>query len=85
MPASYLIVGGSSDIAILLAKRLLKDQHNVTVLARDIARCSEIQELGAEIIQGDALNPSAVSAAVDATQARGNGSIQESHIWLVHY
>ncbi|MDA0649064.1 MAG: SDR family oxidoreductase [archaeon] len=75
MPASYLIVGGSSDIAILLAKRLLKDQHNVTVLARDIARCSEIQELGAEIIQGDALNPSAVSAAVDATQARGNGSI----------
>ena len=75
MPASYLIVGGSSDIAILLAKRLLKEQHNVTVLARDIARCSEIQELGAEIIQGDALDPSAVSAAVDAAQARGNGSI----------
>ena len=75
MPASYLIVGGSSDIAILLAKRLLKDQHNVTVLARDIARCSEIQELGAEIIQSDALNPSAISATVDATQARGNGSI----------
>ncbi len=75
MPASYLIVGGSSDIAILLTKRLLKAQHNVTVLARDIARCSEIQELGAEIIQGDALDPSAVSAAVDATQARGDGSI----------
>jgi len=75
MPASYLIVGGSSDIAIILAKRLLKAQHNVTVLARDVDRCSEIQALGAEIIQGDALDPSAVSAAVDATQARGNGSI----------
>lgn len=75
MPASYLIVGGSSDIAILLAKRLLKAQHNVTVLARDIDRCSEIQELGAEIIQGDALDSSAVSAAVGVTQERGNGSI----------
>ena len=75
MPASYLIVGGSSDIAILLAKRLLKEQHNVTVLARDIDRCSEIQALGAEIIQGDALDTSAVSAAVNATQERGNGSI----------
>ena len=75
MPASYLIVGGSSDIALILAKRLLKAQHNVTVLARDIDRCSEIQALGAEIIQGDALDPSAVSTAVDATQERGNGSI----------
>ncbi len=75
MTDSYLIVGGSSDIALILAKRLLKEQHNVTILARDIARCSEIQALGAEIIQGDALDASAVSAAVSAAQERGDGSI----------
>ena len=75
MPASYLIVGGSSDIALILAKRLLKSQHNVTVLARDIDRCSEIQELGAVIIQGDALDPLAVSTAVQVTKERGDESI----------
>ena len=75
MPASYLIVGGSSDIALILAKRLLKAQHNVTVLARDIDRCSEIEALGAVIIRGDALDPLAVSTAVQVTKERGDESI----------
>ena len=75
MPNSYLIVGGSSDIALILAKRLLENENSVTLLARDVARCSELEMLGAEVIQGDALDESAVSAAVDAAQMRGDGAI----------
>ena len=46
MPQSYLIVGGSSDIALLLAESLLDDGHAVTLLARDSARCQTLENRG---------------------------------------
>lgn len=75
MPESYLIVGGSSDIAIILAKRLLNNGSSVTVLARDVSRCVELQTLGVEVVQGDALNPESVNQAVQTSLERGGGAI----------
>ena len=66
MPQSYLIVGGSSDIALLLAESLLDDGHAVTLLARDSARCQTLENRGAELIQGDALDADLVQRAVQA-------------------
>ena len=54
MSKSFLLVGGSSDIARLLAKMLLDDGHNITLLARDAERVEELVAQGAELIDGDA-------------------------------
>ena len=56
MTASYLIVGASSDIALLLGQHLIDGGHSVTLLARDHARCAELEQQGAHVIQGDALD-----------------------------
>ena len=54
--ASYLIIGGSSDIAIVTAKKMLEQGLSVTCLARDESRVEELKSLGASIVIGDALD-----------------------------
>ena len=56
MSKSFLLVGGSSDIARLLAAMLLDDGHTVTLLARDAERVEELVMRGAELVVGDALD-----------------------------
>ena len=56
MSKSFLLVGGSSDIARLLARLLLDEGHNITLLARDADRVEELVAQGAELIVGDALD-----------------------------
>lgn len=75
MSASYLIVGASSDIALLLGQRLIDDGHSVTLLARDFARCTSLEQQGAHVIQGDALDSEAVVQAVQTAKDNGDGSI----------
>ena len=69
MSKSFLLVGGSSDIARHLASMLLDDGHHVTLLARDGDRVSELVGRGAHFVEGDALDESTVQAAV--THAAG--------------
>jgi NAD(P)-dependent dehydrogenase (short-subunit alcohol dehydrogenase family) len=64
MSKSFLLVGGSSDIARHLASMLLDDGHHVTLLARDGVRVSELVGRGAHFVEGDALDESTVQAAV---------------------
>ena len=75
MPKSYLIVGGSSDIAIVTAKNLLNGGHNVTLLARDISRLEELSEIGADVVEGDALDQQAVLSAIESALQSGDGTI----------
>ena len=83
MPQSYLIVGGSSDIALLLAESLLDDGHAVTLLARDSARCQTLENRGAELIQGDALDADLVQQAVQAAKTEVMEQLPASPIWSV--
>ena len=53
MKRSFLIVGGSSDIGLLLGKRILDNGDNLTLLVRDSARVSELASLGATVVVGD--------------------------------
>ena len=46
MSKSFLLVGGSSDIARHLATMLLDDGHHVTLLARDGERVADLVERG---------------------------------------
>ena len=71
MSKSFLLVGGSSDIARLLARMLLDEGHNITLLARDAERVEELVAHGAELIVGDALEEATVQAAVAHASQQG--------------
>tara|TARA_B100001094_G_scaffold83372_1_gene79699 strand:+ start:3478 stop:4209 length:732 start_codon:yes stop_codon:yes gene_type:complete len=75
MAKSFLIVGGSSDIAIITAKNLLAEGYNVTILARDVSRVNDLETLGANVIQGDALQQDIISSAIETTISNGDGEI----------
>ena len=72
---SYLIVGGSSDIAIVTAKKLLADGASVTCLVRDESRVAELVTLGAVVVQGDALDQESVTSAINSATQQGDGTI----------
>lgn len=75
MSKSFLLVGGSSDIARHLATMLLDDDHHVTLLARDGERVSDLVGRGAHLVEGDALDESIVQAAVGHAAELGEGGL----------
>lgn len=75
MKRSFLIVGGSSDIGLLLGKNILENGDNLTLLVRDPARVSELTNLGATVVVGDGLDEEIVSYSVDAAKELGLGKI----------
>ena len=75
MKRSFLIVGGSSDIGLLLGKNILENGDNLTLLVRDPARVSELANLGATIVVGDGLDEEIVSYSVDTAKELGLGKI----------
>ena len=81
MSKSFLLVGGSSDIARHLATMLLNDGHHVTLLARDSERVSDLVGRGAHLVEGDALDESIVQAAVGhAAELGENGLAGMAHL-----
>ena len=72
---SYLIVGGSSDIAKITAQKLLESQAAVTCLVRDKSRVEDLEALGATIVQGDALDQESISEAIAKASEQGDGQI----------
>lgn len=75
MSKSFLLIGGSSDIARHLGTMLLADGHSVTLLARDADRVAGLVEQGAEFVQGDALDEEAVQSAVAHAAEHGEGGL----------
>ena len=75
MAKSFLLIGGSSDIAQILAKELLDSGHLVTLLARDVDRISHLKEMCADIIEGDALDEAVVSSAVEHAKGRSEDGL----------
>ena len=73
--SSYLIIGGSSDIAIVTAKKMLEQGLSVTCLARDESRIEELKSLGASIVIGDALDQDSISSAIEIASQQGDGKI----------
>ncbi|MEL0100754.1 MAG: SDR family oxidoreductase [Euryarchaeota archaeon] len=75
MTESYLIVGGSSDIAKIVAKNLLESGYCVTLLARDESRISDLEQLGAKPIVGDSLDEDVLVQAISTASELGGGKI----------
>jgi NAD(P)-dependent dehydrogenase (short-subunit alcohol dehydrogenase family) len=80
MSNSFLLVGGSSDIALRLGERLLEDGHHVTLLARDVTRTQALADAGAHVVEGDALDEAAVQSAVDHANGLGEGLTGLAHL-----
>ncbi len=72
---SYLIVGGSSDIGIILCRDLLEEGAAVTLLARDSSRLAEFPEGKVGKFIGDANDEELVKEAVLSAISAGNGRL----------
>ena len=75
MAESYLLVGGSSDIARIVANELLSSGNHVTLVARDESRISDLVSKGARAVIGDSLNEESISEGISIASDLGNGSI----------
>jgi uncharacterized protein YbjT (DUF2867 family) len=67
MTESYLVVGGSSDIAQILVSELVEQGKQVTILARDSSRVEHLSNSGVSVIIGDALNSADLQSAIKKT------------------
>ena len=72
---SFLLVGGSSDIGILLTKKLVEGGNKVTLLVRDESRVSDLPEEMVERFVGDANDEGLVLEAVKSCITSGGGTI----------
>ena len=72
---SYLIVGGSSDIGIILCRDLLEEGAAVTLLARDSSRLAEFPEGKVGKFIGDANDEELVKEPVLSAISAGNGRL----------
>ena len=72
---SYLIVGGSSDIGIILCRALLEEGAAVTLLARDSSRLVEFPEGEVGKFIGDANDEELVKEAILSAISAGNGRL----------
>ena len=79
---SYLIVGGSSDIGIILCRALLEEGAAVTLLARDSSRLAEFPEGEVGKFIGDANDEDLVKEAVLSAISAGNGRL-DGVVYLV--
>ena len=75
MTESYLIVGASSDIARVIAEKLLQQGKSVTLLGRDISRLAALKQKGATVIAGDALDSESINLAIETALEQGGGKI----------
>ena len=75
MSDSYLIVGGSSDIARVVATNFLSSGKHVTLVARDESRVSDLINQGAKAIIGDSLDQEIIAEAIEVAMVSGGGKI----------
>lgn len=60
--ARYFVTGATGFIGGQLVRQLLRSGHEVVVLARTPAKAQDLQELGADVRQGDITDPASMRA-----------------------
>ena len=86
------VTGGTGFTGGYLVKRLVKEGHEVSVLARKTSNTEPLENLGVEIITGDITDRDLVSKAVNgcdqvyhiAAMYREGGGIGEKRFWDVN-
>ena len=72
---SFLLVGGSRDIGLMLAEKLIQRGDKVTLLVRDKSRTAGLPSESVQVLVGDANDESLVLAAVQSCLSLGDGKI----------
>ena len=72
---SFLVVGGSSDIGLILCKSLIEKGHSVCATGRDFSRMEELEKIGAMVRIGDATDEEFISKTVDEFSTMGKGKL----------
>ena len=75
MAESILIIGGGSDIAQHLARRLIDEGPKVTMLVRNNESLDEQIASKVAVVNGDALSPSDMATAIETATQQGDGKI----------
>lgn len=75
MAESILIIGGGSDIAQVLAEKLIEHQFKVTMLVRNPESLNEGISSKVAIVNGDALSPTDLAKAIEVAAEQGDGKI----------
>jgi NAD(P)-dependent dehydrogenase (short-subunit alcohol dehydrogenase family) len=73
MAESFLIIGGGSDIAQVLVKKLLEHKHKVTMLVRNESSINDFILQECSIVVGDALSSDDLQSAIDVAIKEGDG------------
>jgi uncharacterized protein YbjT (DUF2867 family) len=68
MTHMFTIFGASGNTGSVVASELLARGKKVRVVGRDPARLAELVERGAELFQGDVLDPASVAAALEGSE-----------------
>tara|TARA_Y100000768_G_scaffold169277_1_gene126730 strand:- start:6 stop:737 length:732 start_codon:yes stop_codon:yes gene_type:complete len=75
MTGSVLIVGGGSDIAEKLSKKLIESGFKVTLLVRNPENLDQEISSKVSVVVGDALSTDDLASAIEVATAQGEGSI----------
>ena len=75
MAESVLIIGGGSDIAQVLAEKLIENQFKVTMLVRNPESLNEGISSRVAVVNGDALSPTDLAKAIEVAAEQGDGKI----------
>lgn len=68
---SVLVIGGTRATGLEVVRLLRARGDDVVVLVRPSSDASEVEALGARVVRGDVLNPSDLTAALNAVPAGG--------------
>ena len=60
----YVIIVGAGRVGTAIARRLLENEQEITVVERDLARCAALEdEIGSVVVEGDAAEFNVLSKA----------------------
>lgn len=65
----FFVTGATGKVGSRFVPRLLQRGHNVKLLVRDVAKAERLIQLGAEVVEGDLLQPDSYLEALRGTDA----------------
>ena len=85
MAESILIIGGGSDIAQQLARKLTHNDYKVTMLVRTNESVDDEIAGKVTIVNGDALSSTDLASAIEIAAQQGDGKISFNRgIGIIH-
>ena len=76
MVERVLVVGASGALGRVIAARLVAGGASVRGMTRDAARLADLAAQGAEVVEGDLLQPATLASAPSLRPKHGSGAVR---------